>query len=320
MENMRKFGDIEVGIDWIQGIVCFSSTQDFFNFCNFLLPINENFKWCDNPTRMGRLFNKSGISLSGVRIGYNENKNLIDAFFVIPGSRLKLVDLNSQIKVLKFLLSIETCKITRLDIAFNDFSKLLTPQILDCWSHSGYLRRFRIHSSIVENFIISHGKTTSLGATKTFGRRSSQKYLRIYEALPIHGIDAIRWELEVKDSKAMFIAMFLCSTSDLEQEICGHILGSIDFVCGQSTRTDRNFRLQEWENFLDYCGGAIKFSVSKTPVDFEKKLNWLFRQCSKNLAIANKILGKSIIYHLLDYGESKFTVLDDNLISSISRK
>lgn len=82
------------------------------------------------------------------------------------------------------------------------------------------------------------------------------------------------------------------------------------------SRTDKCEKLPELDSFVKYVGGAFKFSIPKQPIDFEKKVEWLFRQCSKNLAIAQKVLGKNIVEEILKYGGSKFDLLDESLIAA----
>lgn len=314
---MRKSSncDLDIGVHWIQGVINNVKTDDFFKFCKKLLAFhrNDSFKWSQTPTRMGKVFDNSAISLGGLRVGYSESEGTVSGFFLIPGSYLDALSFEDQLNVLRFCFDWEV-KITRIDIAFNDFQKRLTPQKLDCWAKENYLRGFRTHSSIREDFRVVGRENVSLGATKTFGSRSSQKYLRVYEALPIHGVDAVRWELELRDDRARATAHFLLNSDDASQELCELICGAIDFVVNDGGRLDRSEQLEEWEEFVCYVGGASKIRISKAPTPLEKKIDWLFRQCSRTLAIAKRRYGAYIVRELLEIGNQKLSFFDEELI------
>ncbi|GGA14737.1 replication initiation factor domain-containing protein [Okeania sp. KiyG1] len=306
--STKRFGELEVGIHWLQGVCQFSSE---FELINFAKSLDDTFQWRDTPTRMGKVYDRSGVSLKAVRVGYSV-KDLVEGFFLIPGSYLDELTLDNQSNLLASIILDEQLKLTRIDIAFNDYSKKLTPKKLHSWATSGYMRGFRLHSSPFEDFQFTLGTNVSLGVTKTFGRRSSKKFLRVYEALPVHGKDAIRWELELRDDRARGMAMFL-QQQGLD-EIPKYICGSVDFVNSSKKRVSRCSRLRQWEKFVDYCGGCEKFSIPKQSTSFDKKVEWLFRQCSKNLAIAREVLGDGVVQEMIEFGKYKFSTLDEDLI------
>ncbi|MDY7004020.1 MAG: replication initiation factor domain-containing protein [Cyanobacteriota bacterium] len=306
--NTKRFGELEIGIHWLQGVCQFHSESKLINFAKSL---DETFQWRDISTRMGKVYDRSGVSFRGVRVGYSV-KDLVEGFFLIPGSYLDELTLEIQSNLLHSLLLDEQLKLTRIDIAFNDYTKRLTPNKLHSWAISGYMRGFRRHSSPFEDFQFTLGNNISLGITKTFGRRSSKKFLRVYEALPIHCKDAIRWELELRDDRARAMAMFLHQEG--LNEIPKYICGAIDFVDSSRKRSDRCGRLKQWDRFVDYCGGCEKFSIPHQSTSFDKKVEWLFRQCSKNLAIAREVLGDGVIQEMIEFGKYKFDVLDEDLI------
>lgn len=308
--TMQKFGNpsgIETGVHWIQGTVIIESVKKFMEFCQNLCKFhkNDSFRWSDTPTRMGKLYKRSAISMGGLRVGYSENDQLgiVEGFFMVPGSYLELLDLKAQLKILKFC---NQFKITRIDIAFNDFEKVLTPHKLHLWAMEGKMRGFRTHSSPREDFRQIGFENLSQGATKTFGSRASQKYLRVYDALPVHNLDATRWELELRDDRARTSTnLILEAAGDVESEIRGQIVGCINFVEPLNSRSDRCEIVEEWKSFIDYVGSAIKVKIAREKTTLDQSIDWLFKQVAKTLAIAVKVKGYRINKELLICGKSK---------------
>jgi hypothetical protein len=119
--------------------------------------------------------------------------------------------------------------------------------------------------------------------------------------------------LELRDDRARATAHFLLDADHPKQELCEIICGAIDFVIpGQ--RLDRSERVPEWEDFINYIGGCCKIRISKAPTSFEKKIDWLFRQCSKSLAMAKQRYGNYIINELLTIGSQKMSSFDEDLL------
>ncbi|NET43019.1 hypothetical protein [Okeania sp. SIO2B3] len=75
--STKKSGELEIGIHWLQGVFQFISESDFMNFAKSL---DENFQWRYTPTRMGKVYERSGVFLKGVRVGYSV-KDYIEGFF-----------------------------------------------------------------------------------------------------------------------------------------------------------------------------------------------------------------------------------------------
>ena len=308
---------IDVGIDWIQGVINCQKVNNLFEFFNSLLEFRSNdmFKW-GGQTKMGQVFDNSAISITGLRVGYSENDKGVKGFFVVPGSYLNYFDFTTQLKILELCFN---HKITRIDLAFNDYQKLIKPNQLNEWAINGYLRGFKIHSSLREDFRTFGSENLSMGTTKSFGRRSSEKYLRIYESKFLHKYDAIRWELENKDDRARALN-FLFNCSNPQSEISKIICGSISFDYKDHSRKDRCTLLPEWEFFLDYVGGSEKISIQRETTPFDKKVDWLFRQCSKTLAMAHRHIGKRIVNELLIIGDEKITLFDEEFLKFYSQQ
>jgi hypothetical protein len=113
--------------------------------------------------------------------------------------------------------------------------------------------------------------------------------------MPVHGIDAIDWELQCRDEKAQIVYTTLADmqiddaetgyyNAELTHQLVGRtigalICGSVSFVHrGEQERLSLCPRMDWWQRFCNDCGGCLRLPSGRTPRCLDKTLNWLEKQ------------------------------------------
>lgn len=179
------------------------------------------------------------------------------------------------------------CRITRLDICFDDMQKVFTP-----YDFNDFMRNTQIKSPCRKWQFFGGGKNG--GSTFYIGSRAN-KYLRIYDknAESSGVINAIRYEIEVHHKYA--------------KQLCETVLNdTFDFSwflekwfiqlkekssCESLDKKDRLSMLPtlpEWESFIKSSfanNKEVVIPLEKKAVNFEKTQYWIDHQVLKSLLI-----------------------------------
>jgi hypothetical protein len=117
----------------------------------------------------------------------------------IPGRKLSLLSLEQQYRLCRRLFLDYGFNATRIDIAFDDYSRILDLEELNRACEEGSCSGF-------DDFFFGGGGKRGEGKTNRtlyLGSKQSNKRLRNYDAMPRHKINAIRTELQLRREKAV---------------------------------------------------------------------------------------------------------------------
>lgn len=208
----------------------------------------------------------------------------------IPSSGLewftKLVGASSGADLIKWIHAHE-CQITRLDIAFDDFTKTFRPrQFVDFSLRDA---ETKVRKNMVTNMAkISMDESCRYGqsaCTFYLGTRANKRFMRIYDKfLESDGsIDSVRYEFElhqdIADINAIYIENNVPISLRFFTEQFFYLVEDNNFGYGSHCLAPR---LKIWEEFLDkaeFCEVIpfVKGDRSKN----KKSKEWFYKQCLK---------------------------------------
>ena len=192
-------------------------------------------------------------------------------------------DAADAVKQLFLLLRDRNCNISRIDLAFDDYSKTFRPrQYLDWWNNDQIITRY----SKVQ-FCSSQRE---YGNTIYFGSRKTGKMLRIYDKdFESKGeYDVVRYEFELHSKYAKDMFQYLIDNDG----ICfsSYILDFFRVVdnSGKDKCVTRMPILKEWQEFLaksDFCEEVKKVIIPTYTLDARKTdtTYWLLNNCLSNI-------------------------------------
>lgn len=185
-------------------------------------------------------------------------------------------------------------KPTRLDLYFDDYERLIEPYQLQGIIRKGDFGGFRVAGNVQkwkDGFMI-HDEAT-------FGRRGKEgsgKYLRVYDKALESNFQtfAIRWELELTDSRAKQVWKGLMVDGDLEalaRHIGAVIGGSVCFFHRKKDPNTKRYRLYRfWEAILKRIG-RFRLLLNFTLPSIEKSRQWVEKSVAPTLTAIKKAVG-----------------------------
>ncbi|MEE9369357.1 MAG: replication initiation factor domain-containing protein [Pontiella sp.] len=192
---------------------------------------------------------------------------------------------------------------TRIDLAFDDFEKIIRPDEVNEFANQGAYKGFRKHKYI--GGVKRDGTVTDDGIYfGTRGKDGGGKFLRCYgKDIESKGeIDAIRWEVEFTKDKADKIFFELAMSddvTDMATKIALFIGGSIDFAeRTKSGRFNKEDRLAFWEQLLHHLGSA-EVRCPKVEGDIESAMDWVELSVTPSLEKIRQAIGDDIYYQWL---------------------
>lgn len=243
-------------------------------------------------------------SLQSFLVGANwvdsEYRDSLHVFVELRGSFLsRLSSYQNQLELDKHFL--ENClnlNYTRLDLCLDDFARrILFDDVCQVGIDGFFLpfEKFKLIQSDVRG-------SDASALTCYFG--SDLKSLRFYNSELVHGIEADRWELQLRDQYARNALDMLRSGYSPESLI----LGSIKFE-----------DLQGWDSLCSES--SVLHCVPSDPFDpsLAKILAWLENQVAPSLAVVSKCYQSAFTTYLaslLAFGESRLRPYHKSLIQS----
>jgi DNA relaxase NicK len=208
----------------------------------------------------------------------------------LPGKALAALTRENALRLCTDL-AVLNFRPSRIDLKLRDFDKLITPYQLSQLTKKRTDKGAEVTGFRKANFVQSPsdiGKDSTEG-TMYLGRRTSSRLLRVYDALEKHGVNAIDWEVELKDEKAKeawdSILNAWQATNDIQAtyKLMGSIIiGSVNFV----ERTDKNINRCEQKPFWKrMCNGleAFKLVTQKPRQTIENSKKWIKKSVAKTL-------------------------------------
>lgn len=244
-----------------------------------------------------------------------------DAIFVVGGKVCGRMGTSKCVGLIREVLLMGG-HLSRIDIKTDDYLRDLNYDALAPLVRDGNFTTFR-NANMIENV---NGKGIRDGYTLNFGSRTGEKCVRIYDALPVHGIDATRCEAEFKGEYANAIGKTIATVTD--DESLSRLLGGM--LNGTFRITERNDKhnasrvknATPWENFSNRLAIATKLTRERVTVTLQNKIAWLRDKCSKSLAIFRAYCGvtwKDELGSLLRQGFDRFNA-DDLALLNASKK
>ncbi|AFY47096.1 putative phage replication protein RstA [Nostoc sp. PCC 7524] len=170
---------------------------------NAFKPVSEKRPPCGTDIREVIFRNPQGVEIEQL---YSPDKDFeadCTYRYTLPGSYLKSLPLQKLYHALKTLLATPDVKFTRVDLAVDVYNDpRLLKRFLTAYESGNFtgFKKGSIHNS--DSF--QKGQRVSEGLTVYFGRRESDKLIRVYDkALQLgEGNDHVRYELELRNDNA----------------------------------------------------------------------------------------------------------------------
>jgi hypothetical protein len=252
----------------------------------------------DKGMTIGRYYQSTARTPNGCLFAYSlsDDGGHFDVRFSIPGKVLKRVHFKFVWRSLKCLRQFGL-KPTRIDIALDDYSKQLHPDLIRQAIRDNNLIRIRKTRTNIDD------SSPCVGFTIYLGSRQSNSMLRYYDKLTESNgvLDCWRLELEAKEECAISIWDALFTLPEYDESWCKSLLlecviGALDF---RDRSHDSNIarcpRLAWWQCFVEDCqsSGGVRLPRAKQESTLKKKLAWVNRQVETTLAMLEKTLGPS---------------------------
>jgi len=309
-------------IDWL---TCIVPVADGSTVYSLLQDIASQYKdsieysW-ERGHFVGRQFANQARSVHGICAQWNlpeENDDLGSLRFTLSGGLLERCEVPDTVRLIHRLIHIHGAKINRIDLTVDDYSRAMLPEYIreanKVGNYSGY--RKKNFQYITDD----NGDCYSAGWTIYLGSRTSDKFVRYYNAKIKHGIDAFRYEVEYKGEIANVIANAIANTiakdnakynssmiaknkvnETLSSMICELIIGNTAFIDRTSAdRLSRSAPLPFWHDFVTRMGGkGLKLSPPTIKPTMERAIAWLERSVAGTLAMVSEYVGADKIAYI----------------------
>jgi len=186
-------------------------------------------------------------------------------------------------------------KASRIDLAFDDYEKIIRPEEVNEYANQGSYTGFRKHKFIGGSKRC--GESTDEGIYfGSRGKNGGGKFLRCYaKDIESDGeTDSIRWEVEFSKEKANEVYFNLAmseTVEDLATKIALFIGGSIEFCERyESGKLDPSGKLAFWEQILHHLGAAVLRSPEKL-TDIESSMEWVENSVAPSLKKIREAIG-----------------------------
>lgn len=245
-------------------------------------------------------------------IWYNPEHERMGVHVVFPGHGIyKLCEIFNLDGLEKFanakdlftLLKSRHCRVTRMDIAYDDFDMLITPHEYARWMLDGRIRT----KARTYDFISSQ---QTVGGTFYLGTRGRERYIRIYDKnFESKGkVPSIRYEFELRGAWCQKIFDLVINSSFFTfkdiitdyfevVESYDNVSGSVQAVYARKKRAILDAR---WLEFLELCGKVVlndsdpvdlKIPRKKTEYSMKKCIDWVAHQLSPSLFMLLESIG-----------------------------
>ena len=269
---------------------------------------------------IGRQFSHHARSVHGIAAQWNlpgDNDDLGSLRFTLSGGLLERCDVPDTVRLLHRLIHIHGAKINRIDLTVDDFSRSMLPEYIRDANQAGNYSGYR--KGNFQYITDDNGDCYSAGWTIYLGSRTSDKFVRYYNAKIKHGIDAFRYEVEYKDETANVIANAIANTiakdnakynssmiaknkvdETLSSMLCALIIGKTAFIDRTNAdRLSRSVPLPFWQDFVTRMGGkGIRLSPPTIKPTMERAIAWLERSVAGTLAMVSQYVGADKISYI----------------------
>jgi hypothetical protein len=326
--------DITLGIDYLTFVLPIPDAGFVFDRLESIAVLyTDAFEYHWSQGRfLGRQFANWASSPYGLMATWNlpgENCDRGSLRVSIGGSSLIRSDMPQTLRLITDVL-LWGGKVNRIDFKADDYSRKMLPSDV----------RDAIHNKNYSGFKKGHiqedldGDIYDRGWTIYLGSRESDKMARYYNAKPVHGIDAFRFEVEFKNDSANEIAKAISlmiakanakynSYDNARKEVDDwliewipkFILSNYKFIDRSgppgpgNIRASRSPILPFWEDFVSRMGGSgVRLPQPKIVSCIQKSIAWVERSVASTLAMISQYVGGdriAYLKHLIKLGDEK---------------
>lgn len=300
--NIEGSSNLEASFHWFTFVAQFPS-EDLLRECvtEFYLAYGEIILW--EPAKphsvAAKIYEHSGRTNHGGKFAYTCDRDMgtWHLWLNITGTILEQKTIWENWAIFVGYGENYNIRCTRIDCKLRDYARRILPSQILAEAESGNIRRVRNYDQSGSGKI---GQPSTL--TAYLGSRKSQSFLRVYDSMPVRGINAIDWEVQFKLAKAQSIFECLKTFSDSSMDVCQFVgavvLGMVEFVepaapkivkCrGRKTELKRCQLQFWWEEFKNEVGGIIRIALPKIPHSIHRSLRFLSKQVMNTLSIFRK--------------------------------
>jgi Replication initiation factor len=342
--NSHLAADIIIGIDYLTVVLPIPDAGFVFDELESIARRYTDaieYHWSQGRF-IGRQFGNWAQSPNGILAVWNlpgENGDPGSMRISLSGKVLIRAEINTTVRFISQCLNWGG-KINRIDLKADDYSRSMMPDdIIQACKDRNY-SGFRQSTDQGEH----SGDVYTRGWTIYLGSRQSEVFARYYNAKPVHGIDAFRFEVEYKDENANAIAKMIDSmiasdnaryNSDskaaqrvddfLREAIPKLIIGHYKFIDRSGgARSSRCDFLPFWDAFVQRMGGSgIRLALPKIESTVQKSIAWVERSVVATLAMICKYTGGdklAYLRYLVQIGEEKMSARHETIIKVSSRE
>jgi hypothetical protein len=307
-----------LSVDWLQGTIPFELMESFIFYMTEIVGHGSEIY---NHGRMGYQasceWHPFGITLMWDFDDKNRAIHANRVLLQIGGSGLGCFPAESLYKFFRDLAIKFRFKASRIDLAFDDFKKIIRPTEVYEFAEQRSYQGFRKHKFIGGSG--TGGKMTDEGIYfGTRGKNGSGKYARCYgKDIESDGeVDSIRWEVEFskeRANKVFFELAMALNLQDFATKIGLYIGGAIDFVERNGKRCDPIDRLAFWEQILHHIGAATLRNPTPDK-SIEKTAKWVETSVAPSLEKMRRAFGDEFYYQwirdLMQHAELRQVAVD----------
>lgn len=244
-----------------------------------------------------------------IRFGFNADRVHVS----VPASYLETLNWSQIRDGLAFINGVEGRRFGRIDLTVDDKNRVTSLEdIQKALDDGNIVTRFKQIEPRVKIVPRVSKDTTGI----TFGSRSSDTYLRVYDKLlesrtvntdKASESDFLRWELELKNERADAAIQCLIAL-DSHQAVwtLGLIRAAVDFrVIDNDNVTRCTTLLDWWQSFLDAAEKVI-LPIAKVTDSYEKVKDWVFRAVAPLLAVIAARDGEDFLADIAKYGKDRW--------------
>lgn len=268
--------------DWLS----FTSHVDSVHSVIQLLGLGDcNIPW---ETTYGIHGYRDRFHFDGININFNGFREDMGIFVEMSGQGCRRFEESSNIdfiKLFNLISDTDSYNITRLDIAYDDYEKILNlNKIIKDLHKFNFVSKFQEKSIRIEEHAGHSGQTVYLGSNK------SAVMFRIYDKKFERNRDDlehwVRFEIQLRQERASaFVHQLLKNEFTIGQGFFGVVNNYIRFV--SPSFTDSNKRRWElrpyWSKFLQYIDSIQLYTSHNTEYNLMRCENYVHKQCSNSI-------------------------------------
>lgn len=308
----------EIGIDWLQFACSVPSEVDAKNLIEWMCGNFDDvpvFRWGVTKT-YGCRWEHSGVTGRGASFAINPplDGKQCRVWASFPASACRVVSVPRMRAILEILLIDYQADITRLDIALDDYTKLIDKRWIEEAFANGNVARF----AYLDIRMPKRLGVADNGFCVYMGSPQSDKRVRFYDkSVESNGeTDCHRWELQLRGERAKsavreFVQIDRNAGELMASFLSGCVVGAVDFVDHESgDRLSRRNRLAWWNEFVERVGACVRVAIPAVRRTIRRTIDWIEAQVETSLAMCREYMGNTAfqdwLYRKLEEGKRRF--------------